>query len=189
MKRASLAAAFTLAETAVASAVCSVALAALAVGSISLQRGLSAAEYHVGCQEDQLRVLDYIGRDVRRASSAVVSDQNRKLTLTLPGYKATPGSTGPSVPALINGLVKYPEPPITVAYYISGVSFIRREGATETVLSTNLEQFYAFETNRPQIELRLNFVPRFSRNASAAARAATQARAIVCLRNVEGGLQ
>jgi hypothetical protein len=189
MRRRRALAAFTLAETMVAAAVGSVVMAGLAVGSIGLQRGFAAAEYQVACQEDQLRVFDFIARDLRRAATATISDQNRKLTLTLPGYKALPGSTGPAAPTIVGATVKYAEAPLTVSYYISGTDFIRREGTVDTVLSTRLEHFFAYDTNRPQIELRLNFMPRGATTASVSGKAVTQVSTIVCLRNPEGMLQ
>jgi prepilin-type N-terminal cleavage/methylation domain-containing protein len=180
---------FTLAEVMVAAAVVSLALGALAVASVAIQRGFAAAEYQVECQEDQLRVMDYVSRDVKRATSVKTENQDRKLTVTLPGYKVAPGATGLSLPSVKDGTVKYTEPPLTVVYVIEPPNFMRYENGAGRVLSTHIEEFVATADNQGRVNLRVNFVPHFSTKPNSAAKAATEVTATVYVRNNGGVLQ
>jgi prepilin-type N-terminal cleavage/methylation domain-containing protein len=180
---------FTLAEVMVAAAVVSLALAALAVASVAIQRGFAASEYQVECQEDQLRAMDFLTRDVKRATSVTVENQNRKLTVTLPGYKVKPGAAGLSLPDVKDGTVKYAEAPLTVAYLVEGKNFMRYENGAGTVLSTHIEEFCATADDLPRVALRVNFVPHFSAKTNSAAKAATEVATTVFMRNYGGVLR
>lgn len=175
--------AFTFAEVLIAAGVASLALLALAIGAIAVQRGFTAAEYQVECQEDQLRVMDYVTRDVHRALDVKVENQNRKLTVTLPGFKVRPGAAGLSLPNVKDGTVKYAEAPLTVIYVKNGNEFTRYENGVGTVLSTRIEEFFAYDDDRPRVRVVVNFVPHFSLRKNAAAKAATEVSTTVCLRN------
>jgi hypothetical protein len=96
-------AAFTLAETLVASAAASLVLGALITTSVALQKSFSAAVAYATAQGDQLRFSDYVALDCRRATNACAGtlingvctpppviingiSTNNVLTLTIPDY-------------------------------------------------------------------------------------------------------
>src|SRR5512140_1385223 len=74
----------TLVETLVATAASTAMLAGLMTAAVALQRGFSAVDHQVTSQEDQMRVIDYITRDLQRASTTQVTNSGRMLTLTVP---------------------------------------------------------------------------------------------------------
>lgn len=100
-------------------------LAAIIAASVSLQRNFAAMEAYSTIEGDQLRVLDYIAMDSRRATSASVN--NGMLTLTLPVYYNS-GSTPAYqayTPTLSNGVITYGSGSVQVYYWQSGKNFVR----------------------------------------------------------------
>ena len=67
-----------------------VLLAAVITAGVALQRSFAAVEGYSISESDQLRVLDYIAMDCRRALT--VSITNNVLTLTVPSYYDTSGN-------------------------------------------------------------------------------------------------
>jgi Tfp pilus assembly protein PilW len=66
-------------------------LAAVVVAGVAMQRSYAAVEAYSTAEADQLRVLDYIAMDARRAIAVCVS--NGVLTLTLPTYYSSVTNT------------------------------------------------------------------------------------------------
>src|SRR5690242_18058924 len=81
---------FTLAEMLVSVGCGTLILAAIIATGVSLQKSYSALDGYSTAEGDQLRVLDYIAMDCRRAISATVSSvtvngiTENALVLTLP---------------------------------------------------------------------------------------------------------
>lgn len=142
--------AFTLVETLVAMAVGGLFLSGLlamwgALGSTALNTTAVAQR-----QSDQLRVLDYLKRDIRRATTVelyngatLVTDTANfatELRLTIPDYYADSreddnaiGTRDPVAPAVTGGVVAYGAP-LIVRYFSAGGSVVRDEaGAARTV--------------------------------------------------------
>ena len=143
-------AAFTLAETLVASAAASLVLGALIGTSVALQKSFSAAVAYATAEGDQLRFSDYVALDCRRASTAKVDNgvtingisTNNVLTLTIPDYYDSYDTNGnpypcpetspapspashPKDPTLVNNAVTYGGTPRTIRYYAQGNRFYR----------------------------------------------------------------
>lgn len=180
---------FTMTELLVASGLSVMLLGGMMSGALALQRGYSAARHQIMCQEDQMRVMDYITRDLRRATNVAISNQNRLLTLTLPDQVDLAESTL-RLPSIVNGAVQYGNTPATVSYYVSGTAFIRKENGVETNLSANrfgLEDFAVVNETPgslpPLIRFHLSFVQRFSRAGGVDKNAATRCSSVVRLRN------
>src|SRR5207247_2373160 len=76
--------AFTLVEVMMTMGCGSLLLAAVVTSGVALQRSFAAVEGYSVAESDQLRVLDYIAMDCRRATNASVA--NNTLTLTVPAY-------------------------------------------------------------------------------------------------------
>jgi type II secretory pathway component PulJ len=136
-------------ELMVASAVGSVIMACLAVGAVTLQRGYSAAEHQTRSQLDQMRIVDYISRDLRRAVAVRVENSGpsigTKLVIDVPDLSGRDSASGDLLePALVNGDVRYGSAATTVAYYVEGIAFIRQEASAKTVIANKrIEEFKA----------------------------------------------
>jgi Tfp pilus assembly protein PilW len=156
--------AFTLVEVMMSMGCGSLLLAAVVTSGVALQRSFAAVEGYSIAEADQLRVLDYIAMDCRRATSAVVA--NNTLTLTVPSYyKADNTPEDPSFTS--GGAVQYSAGTVTIAYSQSGSNFVRsvtRSGTTTTTaIATNVATF----TVNPQdltssISCSITFSPRFT---------------------------
>lgn len=159
---------FTLLEMATSLGCGSFILAAVIAAGVSLQRSYSAFEGYSTVEGDQLRVLDYIALDCRRATAASVTTTTvsngaenitvNQLVLTLPAYySAIDSSAVPNTPVLGSSGVTYGGgSTVTVKYYINyynasangsgNVAFFVREvisGATDhvTPIARNVASF------------------------------------------------
>ncbi|HJT46440.1 MAG TPA: hypothetical protein VJ721_09245, partial [Chthoniobacterales bacterium] len=106
-------------------------LAAVVAAGVSLQKSYSSFESYSAVETDQLRVLDYIAMDCRRATSASVGtitvtngSENiveSQLVLTLPRYySATDNTAVPNAPVLSSGGVTYGGgATTTIKYYVN----------------------------------------------------------------------
>jgi prepilin-type N-terminal cleavage/methylation domain-containing protein len=112
---------FTLVEIMVAMVVYSTLFAALAAGVVALQRSFSATEKYSRSVSEQLRILDYVARDVRRASAVTITQYSKKLDLTVPDQYANAGTSRTfRTPSVSMAAVTYGTTPGTVSYYTSG---------------------------------------------------------------------
>ena len=75
---------FSLIELLVAVAIGAMIMGWGMLAFLALQRSFEAANYQMTAQNDQLRVLDYLSRDVRTASVVTVLNNGGKITATLP---------------------------------------------------------------------------------------------------------
>ena len=182
---------FTLAETAVASAVVAIIRVSIIIGGVFLQRIFAGSDGSLKAEADQLRVLDYIVRDLRQSLTAAVSNSGQTLTLTIPPYLDS--STGnPVIPRVTanSDIVDYGDAssPLTVTYFpanaptspsttytyqANGQYLIRQVGATQTVISldcTSLQIAFADQAApspapspvRALIQASISFAPRFN---------------------------
>jgi Tfp pilus assembly protein PilW len=122
--------AFTLVEMMMAVGCGSLILAAVVTAGVCLQRSFAAVEGYSTSEGDQLRVLDYIAMDCRRALSASVA--SNILTLTVPNYYDSSGN--PVAPTLnSSGAIQYNSgATTTITYAQSGSNFVRTVGPTAT---------------------------------------------------------
>src|SRR4051812_1569449 len=65
---------FTMMEIAIACSIAAVILVSIIIGSTSLQRIFAGSDAGLKATADQMRILDYIARDVRQALTATVSN-------------------------------------------------------------------------------------------------------------------
>lgn len=105
---------FTLTELMVASGVSALILMALVLGSIALQRSFAATDQYGTAQDSQLRVMDYLTRDLRRAgfgglpagwtaSSAIDLSSSTQVSMLVPDYYNVYDSNGnPSTRSDVN---------------------------------------------------------------------------------------
>ena len=100
---------FTLAEMLVAVAAASLVLGAVIVASISMQKSLNAADNFFSTHLQQIRIIDYLIRDVKRAYIVTASADKKTVTCILPNYLSGSARVNPTVTTNQNGsFVNYP---------------------------------------------------------------------------------
>ena len=117
--------AFTLVETLMSIGAGSLMLAAVLSSGVALQRSLNSVENYSITEADQMRVLDYIAMDCRRALSASIASKTvtvasgtgaakqnetvteNQLVLTVPLYYNPCNNNVPVVPTLTGGVLTY----------------------------------------------------------------------------------
>ena len=164
---------FTLVELMTSLGCGSFILAAVVAAGVSLQKSYAAFDGYSKTEADQLRVLDYIAMDTRRAtavSTATITVSNgaeniteTQLVLTLPTfYTAMDNTAVPNPPVLGTSGVSYGAGSVTIKYYIKyynqsgtgsgNVAFFVREvisGATDhiTPIARNVASFSVSATS------------------------------------------
>lgn len=142
-------AAFTLFEVLVATGVFGVFAAALMATWTALHANAVNAAAYSQRQCDQLRAIDYLKRDLRRAATVEIyngatlvtgTNAGTELRVTIPDYYADTreednaiGSRTPNTPTLTGTKVSYGGT-MLVRYYVLGGAVVRNEaGATRTI--------------------------------------------------------
>ncbi len=137
---------FTLVELIVGMGVFGVFSAGLMVAWTALQANAVNAATYSHRQSDQMRVIDYLKRDIRRASAVEIynggtvvagSNPGTELALTVPDYYADAreddnaiGSSTPNNPTLSATAVSYGGT-MLVRYYVTGGAIIREEAGIQ----------------------------------------------------------
>ncbi len=189
MKRGALhraAAAFTITELMVGMAISAVILEGLSTSFIALQRSFEAANYQMTAQNDQLRILDYISRDLRMASSVTILNDGAKLSLTLPS-SAGAGlnlNLGPLLAPLLASSNQAAL--VTSAYYVEGGQLIRDVSGVQTALADTVADVQ-FTRSGNFLAADVVFTPRFSNSPTVADQQATRASNYTLLRNLSPG--
>ena len=142
---------FTLAEMMMSVGCGSLILAAVVTAGVALQRSYAAVELYSTTEGDQLRVLDYIAMDCRRATSGQLVTSTGTLTtpavdegswingtwtpdpsgpttllLSLPVYYNSSSSNAAYQPTLATGgVLSYGSGSVTIIYQRSGSNFTR----------------------------------------------------------------
>jgi prepilin-type N-terminal cleavage/methylation domain-containing protein len=147
---------FTLIEILVAAAVFSIFSAALLTSWSALQTSALNTTNYAQRQNDQMRVIDYIKRDIRRATTVDVYNGGtlvtgttfgNELRLTIPDYYTDSreeddsiGSNTAATPALSGTTVSYGTA-LSVRYYVSNGAVIRYESGTTRALTNGAGAF------------------------------------------------
>jgi hypothetical protein len=159
--------AFTLLEMLMSMGCGTLVLATVITAGVALQRSFAAVEGYSMSEGDQLRVLDYIAMDCRRALSATVAGTPATLTLTVPAYY---DSYGNAVNPTFNstwGIQYSTGSTVTISYFQIGSNFVRSvtvgSTTTTTAIATNVSTF----TVTPQdltstVSCSITFSPRFT---------------------------
>ncbi len=204
---------FTLVETMLSLTVGGFLLGGMILGFSTFQQVFAGVDDYYRATSDQMRVLDFIGQDMRRATSGNVTNSATTLTLTLPDY--IDESQNPPVPRTAtlgaSGTVTYGTSGVqpTAVYTISGTApnqVITRTytpttgSATSTTLTmaTANYQFNCLNPNNPgstanfsfggvgqpsSVLVQISFQPKFNRLSLANARTATTVSSTILLRN------
>ena len=151
-------AAWTLTEILVASAIASLMTGGLVTGAMTLQRSFIASRHHLDSQAQQMRLMDFMTLDLRRALT--VQATGGQLAMTIPDYYETDGA--PRDPRISGGLAVYGTTPVNISYYKTGTTIYRREGNKVLALATDVSDFQlTFLDNGQSIQVGVTFLPRF----------------------------
>jgi prepilin-type N-terminal cleavage/methylation domain-containing protein len=146
--------AFTLTEMMIAIAIGSIILGVTLTSSIALQKSFSAADNYFGAHMQQIRIVDYLARDVRRGFSVTTSLDKQTVTVKIPRYiiqaadsDATPSTIGtPRSPTLAISSGDYninygttTNQITTVEYKVSGSSIQRTEDGVVTTIASSTD--------------------------------------------------
>ena len=184
---------FTLVELMTSLGCGSFILAAVVATGISLQKSYAAFEGYSNAESDQLRVLDYIAMDCRRANSASIGTvtvsngaeniTENQLVLTLPAYYSAVDSTAvPNTPVLgASGVTYGGGSTVSIKYYIKyynasasasgNIAYFVREVVTATTdnitpIAKNVASFSVTDLNPAStgtVTCWIMFFPTFAR--------------------------
>ena len=156
---------WTLTELMMAVTISSVMVAGLLVGAVSIQRSYFASRHHVDSQAQQIRLMDYMNLDLRRALS--VTTESERLIIKIPDFYDDRGE--PRDPQIVRGQAIYATTPKTVEYFREGSAVYRKEGSTRTQLATDVTDFkLTFKDLGQSILVSVTFLPKFQFSGSKA---------------------
>ena len=197
---------FTLSEMLISVSVSSIVLAAAVASSVSLQKSFNAVDNYFATHMQQVRIIDYLNRDVNRSYSATTSVDLQTVTLNVPNYIIRPGdSEAVANPSLIGTprsptisytsgslQINYGASTSTVVYSVNNNSILRTENGAVTTIASSTDQLIPQTTD---VELAntecaysaVTFMPIFTLSGSPAARTGTSLYGTAYLRNKRRG--
>ncbi len=194
---------FTLAETTVSLGVSSIIIAIAIATTVSLQKSFNAVDNYFATHMQQIRIIDYLNRDVKRGLIVTTSNDLQSITVSVPKYIieagdteaiANPAAIGtprtPTISYSTSGLqVNYTTNPSTVVYSVSGQSILRVENGVVTTIAASTDQLVPKSTdtelaNTEYSQTNVTFQPIFN---NADTRAGTTVYATAYLRNKRRG--
>ena len=197
---------FTLTELMIATGTGGVVLAAIMASSIALQKTLNAIDSYFATQMQQIRIIDYLNRDVKRALAVTTSVDLQSVTITLPSYLiqagdpeaiANPSLVGtartPTISNTSSGpQVNYGASTSTIIYSISGMSILRTENGSVTMVASSTDQLVPQTTdvelaNTEYTKTSITFQPIFTSGGAVASRSGTTVYSTAYLRNKRRG--
>jgi prepilin-type N-terminal cleavage/methylation domain-containing protein len=197
---------FTLSEMLVSLSLSSIVLAAAITSGISLQKSFRAVDSYFTTHMQQIRIIDYLNRDVKRGLIVTTSVDLQSVTMNLPNYiiqSGDPEAVGnpslvgtPRTPTISYGSsgwqVNYSPTTTVVVYSINGSSIMRVENGVVTTIASSTDQLVPSTTdvelaNTEYAKTSVTFAPIFSSNGSTASRTGTSLYATAYLRNKRRG--
>ena len=198
--------AFTLTEMMLALAVSGVVLGATLTSSTSLQKSFNAIDSYFGTHMQQIRIVDYLSRDVKRGLIVTTSADLQTVTITVPNYIIQAGDPEavidptrvgtPRTPTMAytpsGWQVNYGPTTSTVVYSINGMSILRTENGTVTTIASSTDQLVPQTTdvelaNTEYAKTSITFQPIFTSGGAPAARSGTTVYSTAYLRNKRRG--
>ena len=197
---------FTLGEMLVAVSVSSIVLAAAIASSVSLQKSFNAVDNYFATTIQQVRIIDYLSRDVNRGFSVTTSVDLQTVTVNLPNYiiqAGDPEAVGnssligtPRSPTVSYATgaaqINYGASTSTVVYSISNSTIQRTENGAVTTIASSTDQLVPQSTdvelaNTEYTNTAVTFMPIFTMSGSPAARTGTSLFSTAYLRNKRRG--
>lgn len=197
---------FSLGEMMIALSLSSVILGASLTASVGLQKSFNAVDNYFATHMQQIRIIDYMNRDVKRGLIVTTSVDRQSVTVSLPNYLiqagdaeavANPSLIGtPRTPTITRTSggpqVNYGSSTSTVSYAISGTSILRTENGVVTTIASSTDQLVPDTTdvelaNTEYTNTSVTFNPIFTMSGSTAERTGTSLYATSYLRNRRRG--
>ena len=197
---------FSIPEISVALAASSIVLGATLTSSTSLQKSFNAVDSYFGTHMQQIRIVDYLSRDVKRALVVTTSVDLQTVTVTVPNYViqagdpeavANPALIGtPRTPTMVytpsGWQVNYGDTTSTVVYSINGTQILRTENGAVTTIASSTDQLVPKTTdvelaNTEYTKTSITFQPIFTSGGSDMSRSGTTVYSTAYLRNKRRG--
>jgi prepilin-type N-terminal cleavage/methylation domain-containing protein len=133
---------FTITELVIASAIGSVLLAAILTASIALQRSFNGVDNYFATHMQQIRIVDYLSRDAKRAYVVTATASPQTVSCTVPNYiiktgDADAGASNENVGKRRTPTVKKSATGFTVSYASRTVNDAATTSGSPTLTSTN----------------------------------------------------
>lgn len=203
---------FTLSEVMMATAIVGTAFALICSTTVSLQKSFRAVDAYFSSHMQQMRIVNYIARDTRRAYIVTTSANLQTVTMTIPDY-IDPATGLPRTPEIFSTAtgkqVRYGPtnpatgnyPTSTVVYAVEGASITRRERPTAnpppgpiTTIASSADQLVPLTsdtevllTNTEYTKTAVTFKPIFTSNGGTMSATGTTVLSLTYLRNLRRG--
>ena len=197
---------FTLTEVMIAMAASTVIFGGTLTSTTALQKSFNAIDNYFATHMQQIRIVDYLSRDVKRGLIVTTSVDLQTVTITTPNYIiqagdpeaiANPALAGvPRTPTIIytpsGPQVNYGNTTSTIIYSINGLSILRTENGTVTTIASSTDQLVPQTTdvelaNTEYTKTSVTFQPMFTSGGSVAQRSGTTVFSTAYLRNKRRG--
>jgi len=197
---------FTLSEVLISVSISLIVLAAAVASGVSLQKSFNAVDNYFATHMQQVRIVDYLSRDVNRGLSVTTSADLQTVSISVPNYiiragdseaVANPSLIGtprsPTVAYTSNGLqINYGTSTSTVVYSVNNNSILRTEDGAVTTIASSTDQLIPLTTdvelaNTEYANTAVTFMPIFTMSGSPAARTGTSLYGTAYLRNKRRG--
>jgi prepilin-type N-terminal cleavage/methylation domain-containing protein len=197
---------FTLAEILTAMAIAVVIFAAILTASLAMQKTFNAVDHYFATHIQQIRIIDYLNRDVKRALIVTTSADQQTVTLTIPKYIIQSGDAeaisnpslvgamrSPTISTTTSGFqVNYGTTTSTVVYSINGASILRTEDGVVTTIASSTDQLVPKDSdtelaNTEYTTMSVTFQPIFTSGNVADERTGTTVFSLAYLRNKRRG--
>ena len=197
---------FTLAEILTAMAIAVVIFAAIITASLAMQKSFNAVDHYFATHIQQVRIIDYLNRDVKRALICTTSANQQTVTLTIPKYIIQSGDAeavsnpslvgamrSPTISTTTSGVqVNYGTATSTVVYSINGASILRTEDGVVTTIASSTDQLVptTIDTdlaNTEKTTMAVTFQPIFTSGNVTDERTGTTVFSLAYLRNKRRG--
>jgi type II secretory pathway component PulJ len=150
-------------------------LLALTASSASLQKSFYSMQDYADESVAEMRVMDYIGRDLRAANTVTIPTGGQTVSLQLPDiYSSYDVAGNPAsnlvTPTIVNGVPQYGDAakPLVISYFVSGTQLIRQQTIQATgqqnqmVIASNVNDMQMNFTNVGTVmQYQITFAPRY----------------------------
>ena len=143
--------AFTLVETLIAVGIAAVIFAATIVSAVALQKSFKTVDRYSGAHMQQIRIVDFLARDVRRGVSVVNDRTAQSIVVKIPRYiiqAGDPDATSANIgtprlpkrtPSTGEMTIDYGNSLWTVEYKVFNSAIVRLEDGEVTTIATSTD--------------------------------------------------
>ncbi|HJT80477.1 MAG TPA: hypothetical protein VJ719_04695 [Chthoniobacterales bacterium] len=151
----------TLSEMMIGLSLSAVIAVAAITTSVGLQKSFNAVDNYFATHMQQIRIIDYLSRDVKRGLAVTTSTDLQSVTVSVPNYLIQPGDAEavadpsrigtprtPTVSYTTSGpQVNYSANASTVVYQVNGMSIVRVENGQVTTIAASTDQLVPLTTD------------------------------------------